>query len=90
MKKLIVILGAALLALPVHAEQGQDAERFARMKEIKLQGIDGRLSALQQDRQCVQAATTHDAMKACEQASHRAMKDLEQAQKASWESLKGR
>lgn len=90
MKPLIVVLGASLLALSVHAEQGKDTEHFAKMKEIKLQGIDGRLSAMQQDRQCVQAATTHDAMKACEQASHQAMKDVEQKQKASWESLKGK
>jgi hypothetical protein len=90
MKKLIIVLITLFAAIVVHAEQGKDAERFAKMKEIKLQGIDGRLSASQQERSCVNAAATNDAVEACAQASRQAMKEVEQQQKSSWASLKNK
>jgi hypothetical protein len=90
MKTLIAALVLSAVATAVYAEGTNDTQRFDRMKQIKLQGIDGRLSALQQDRGCVQAATTNDAMKSCEQAWRQNMQRLEQQQKSSWESLKSK
>jgi hypothetical protein len=90
MRKMIVLFITSIAAIAAHAEQGKDADRLAKVKEIRLQGIDGRVSALQQEKSCIEAATTHDALKACEQASRQTMKQLEQKQKSSWESLKNK
>jgi hypothetical protein len=59
-----------------------------RFKRIKLQGIEGRLSVLQQERTCVQAVSSMDDLKSCEQASRQGMRQVEDKQKAGWESLK--
>jgi hypothetical protein len=90
MRKLIMVFIASVAASAAHAEQGSDAERAAKVKEIRLQGIDARMGAMQQEKSCIQAATTRDAMKACEKAARQVMKDLEKQQRASWESLKSK
>lgn len=81
------IILVAIVALPVsaYAEGGNDIQKH---KEIKLQGIDGRISILQQERACVQAADNKGGVRACESASHQAMEQIMEKQKASWESMK--
>ncbi len=88
--KIMLVTIGALTALPLsaYAESGNDPQRLAKLKEVRLQGMDGRLNILQQEKACVQAASTMDDMRTCEQASHQAMDQLMEKQKASWESLK--
>ena len=77
-----------LVAISTYADGGNDPQRLANAKEIKQQGLDGRLRILQQEKSCVQAATSMDALRSCEGTSRQAMRQLEEKQKANWESLK--
>lgn len=80
----------AIVAFPASAlaEEDSDQQRTEKHKEMKLQGIEGRISILQQEQSCVQAATNRDAFRSCEQTSHQAMDQLMQKQKEGWESMK--
>lgn len=88
--KIILVTIGALAALPnsAYGDGGNDPQRLAKLKEIKQQGLDGRLSVLQQEKSCVQAAATMEVLHSCEQTSRQAMEQLQEKQKASWESLK--
>lgn len=87
---IILVTIGVLIAPPLsaYADGGNDPQRLAKLKEVKLQGLEGRLNVLQQEKSCVQAATTMDALHSCEQVSHQSMEQLMEKQKASWESLK--
>lgn len=70
---------------------GDDAkqkEMFTKMKQIKVDGIQGRISILQNALSCVNAATNHDQMKPCEEQERKATESLQQQQKAQWEAAK--
>lgn len=89
LKIILAAIGAfAVFPISAYAEGGSDPQKFAKHKEIKMQGIDSRVSILQQEKSCVQAAANPGALRACEQATHQAMEQLEEKQKASWESMK--
>lgn len=85
---LAAICALAALPVSVYGDGGSNLQRLAKLKEIKQQGLDGRLSVLQQEKSCVHAATTIDALHSCEQASNLAMEQVMEKQKAIWESLK--
>lgn len=70
------------------ADDGKRQEMFAKMKQIKVDGMQGRLNILQTALGCVNAATNHDQMKPCEEKEHQAMEALNQQQKNKWESMK--
>jgi hypothetical protein len=84
--KIILLTIGALAALPLcaYAEGGNDPQRLAKLKEVKQQGLEGRLNVLQQEKACVRAAMSMDALHSCEQASHKSMEQLIERQKASW------
>jgi hypothetical protein len=86
----VLFVTGVLIILPVvvYADNANEAQRLASLKQIKQQGLDGRLNVLQQERACVQAAATMEALHACGQASHQMMEKMHEQQKASWESLK--
>lgn len=88
--KIILVAIGAIVVLPIsaYAEGGNDMQRMEKHKEMKIQGIDGRISILQQEKACVQAATNKGAVRACESASHQAMDEFMEKQKAAWESMK--
>jgi hypothetical protein len=66
----------------------QRQEMFAQMKQIHIQGIQGRISILQTTLSCVNAASSHDQMKACREQEHQAMESLEQQQKSKMQALR--
>ena len=90
MKISIVAILALAFSSTVYA-MGDDAkqqEMFSKMKQIKVEGIQGGISILQNELNCVNAATSHDQMKPCEEQKRNAMESLQQQQKAKWEAAK--
>ncbi len=88
--RIVAILVLAFASSTVYA-MGDDAkqhEMFAKMKQIKVDGMQGRISILQNALSCVNAATNHDQMKPCEEQERKAMESLQQQQKAQWEAAK--
>lgn len=88
--RIVAILVLAFASSAVYA-MGDDAkqhEMFAKMKQIKVDGMQGRISILQNALSCVNAATSHDQMKPCEEQERKAMESLQQQQKAQWEAAK--
>lgn len=88
--RIVAILVLAFASSIVYA-MGDDAkqhEMFAKMKQIKVDGMQGRISILQNALSCVNAATSHDQMKPCEEQERKAMESLQQQQKAQWEAAK--
>jgi len=88
--RFFALLALALASSTVYA-MGDDAkhqEMFLKMKQIKVDGIQGRISILQNALSCVNSATSHEQMKPCEQQEHQAMESLNLKQKAEWEALK--
>ena len=70
---------------------GGDAKRqehFMQAKNIKLEGVRGRMAILQDGLSCVQAANDHQAMEQCDHKERSAMESLMQQQKQKWEALK--
>jgi hypothetical protein len=88
MKSTVLVLLVLAVSTAAYAEGPNDQQRLAQIKAVKMQGIDGRLSLLQQDKSCVQAASTMDAFNSCEQSWRQGMRQIEEKQKAGWESLK--
>ena len=88
--RIVAILALAFPSFVVYAT-GDDAkqhEMFTKMKQIKVDGIQGRISILQNALNCVNAATSHDQMKPCEEQERKAVESLQQQQKAQWEAAK--
>jgi len=88
--RIVAILALTFSSFMVYA-MGDDAkqqEMFTKMKQIKVDGIQGRISILQNALNCVNAATSHDQMKPCEEQERKAMESLQQQQKAKWEAAK--
>ena len=94
MKRLISALVILFLIPTAYAiEKGENweakkQEQFTRMKELKLQGLQEKISILQEAASCIQSAQNHDAMKPCEDRERNAMNDHQQRMKERWESLK--
>ena len=87
----IVAISALAFASSMGYAMGDDAkhqEMFTKMKQIKVDGIQGRIAILQNALSCVNAATGHDQMKPCEEQERKAMESLQQQQKAKWEAAK--
>lgn len=88
--RIAAILVLAFSSSMVYA-MGDDAKQhdmFAKMKQIKVDGIQGGISILQNALSCVNAATSHDQMKPCEEQERNAMESLRQQQKAKWDAAK--
>jgi Spy/CpxP family protein refolding chaperone len=66
----------------------QRQEMFSKMKQIRVEGMQGRISILQTALSCVNAATSHEQMRPCEEQAHQAMQSLEQQQRAKMEALR--
>lgn len=94
MKKTIInsmlLALCVLVVLPgaVYADGATDAQRLAILKQLRQQGLEARLNVLQQERACVYAAASLDALHACDQMSRQMMERMQDQQKASWESFK--
>ena len=88
--RLFALLALALASSAVYAmdDEAKHQEMFPKMKQIRVEGIQGRISILQTALSCVNAATSHEQMKPCEQQERQAMESLNQQQKAKWEALK--
>jgi hypothetical protein len=94
MSKILTALIASMLALSAFAadapkpDDAKKQEMFTKMKQMRVDGIQGRISLLQTAATCVNAATNHDQMKACSEKEHQAMEAFHKEQKAKRESLK--
>jgi hypothetical protein len=67
--------------------QAQTPERFKRMKEIRMHGLNTEISILQQIRGCMQKAQDHMAMENCMQQGKQSMQDLRDQQKQAWQVI---
>jgi hypothetical protein len=94
MSKILTAVAVSVIAVSAFAgdapkgDDGKRQEMFAKMKQIKVEGMQGRISILQTALSCVNAATSHDQMKPCEEKEHQAMEALNQQQKAKWDAMK--
>ena len=62
----------------------------AKTKDVKLEGLRGRISVMQEAASCVQAAGGPDAMRTCEERERSGMEQHMKRMKERWESLKPR
>jgi len=95
MKRTIVAIAlcAALPALAADKDGNWEAkkqEQFAKMKDIKVQGMRERIALMQDGLSCVQSAQNQDAMRSCEQRERSAMEQHQQRMKERWEQSKPR
>ena len=88
--RLFTVLTLILVSSTVHAmgDAAKHQEMFSKMKQIKVDGIQGRISILQTALNCVNAAISHEQMQPCEQQERQAMESLNLQQKAKWEAIK--
>lgn len=85
---MLLITGAlTMLAVTAHAGESNEVQRLAGLKQIRQQFIEGGMYALQQERACVQAAPTMEALQACDQASRQMMERMRAQQNASRDSM---
>jgi len=71
------------------AQGGQQRqEMFSKMKQIRVEGMQARITILQTALSCVNAANSHEQMRPCEEQAHQAMQSLEQQQRAKMEALR--
>ena len=84
----ILVLAFASSTVYAMGDEAKQQEMFGKMKQIKVDGLQGRISILQNALSCVNAATSHDQMKPCEEQERKAMESLQQQQKAKWEAAK--
>ncbi|MBF0415578.1 MAG: hypothetical protein HQL79_07400 [Magnetococcales bacterium] len=66
----------------------QQQQRFAKMKEFRIKGIQGHLNILQQKLTCVQGAQNRDAVRTCEEQAKLSRMTLDQQLKSQAESLR--
>jgi hypothetical protein len=89
----MVFLAAAAAAYANEQGGKSDAKRleyFAKMKDVKLQGMRERISLMQESASCVQSAQSPDAMRTCEERERSGMEQHSRRMKDRWESLKPR
>lgn len=82
--KFILAAAGAVIVLPanVYAADNNVAQKVAKLKEIRLQAIDGALIVYQQQKSCVQAASTMKALQSCGATARNAMKQLVEKERA--------
>lgn len=67
---------------------GNNPQRFAKMKEFRIKGIQGHLNILQQKLTCVQGAQNREAVRVCEEQAKLSRMTLDQQLKSQAESLR--
>ena len=89
-RTMLLIAGLALLPAAFAGGDAKRTEHFGRMKEIKVQGMQERISVMQDSVSCVRAAQSPDSMRGCEERERAAMEQVQRRQKDRWDSLKPR
>lgn len=96
MKRPLVLIALCAAFAVVHAEEkggmseAKKQEYFAKMKSVKLEALQGRISVMQAAASCIQSAQGPDAMRSCEERERSAMEQHTRQMKERWESLKPR
>lgn len=100
MKKIIMIMAmlscvSVVYAAPEKAmgnrsmvNQQMEQDIFNRFKQIRIEGIQQRISISQTALSCVQGAQKKEEMMACDEAERNAMKNLEQSQQQKLQALR--
>ena len=88
------LAGTSIAAIGADSAQqgkGDDTKRqemFTKMKQMHLEGIQNRIAVLQTAQSCVNAATTHEQLKACHDQEKKSMEALRDKQQAAMESMR--
>lgn len=83
--KRLILLGALLIAATVAQAEGAPGNPdFAKFKKDKLEGLETRISVLQEQKSCLGSASSHEDMKKC----HDSMEGKEKELKAKHEAMK--
>lgn len=88
MKK-ILLVALVLSSFSVFADHHE--ENFAEAKSKLIAHLDARIAHINKAKDCVNAATTQEALKACRQQMHaegKAMKDQWKGEKEAWKAEK--
>ncbi|MGR8935008.1 MAG: hypothetical protein ACU837_11560 [Gammaproteobacteria bacterium] len=86
----MLLLAAVLGSTSVGATDNvsPQVEKFAKVKQIRVEGIQNKLAILQKALNCVNNASDSKQMKSCEDTEKQALQALTQQQKAKREALK--
>ena len=87
---LCAVLPAAFAEEKRGEHEAKKMEHFAKMKDVKLEALRGRITVMQTAASCVQSAQNPDAMRGCEEQERSAMEQHTKHMKERWESLKPR
>ena len=72
------LIAALLTAISINtvfaADNTDKSQKIEQKKAEILQHIDRKMAHIQQEKSCVQAATSHEALKACREKAHAEMK----------------
>ncbi len=81
---------SSLLSVPVPAwaDVAADMQRLDSIRQMKSYSIERRMSMLQQERACIHAARTLDALNACDRMSRQMQESLQAQPKARQEEIK--
>lgn len=90
MKKMLIFLLVIVANSFVFAENTAEMQQqmFDQFKQIRLSGIQGRITIEETTMSCMQNAKNHDDMLQCEQDAHNSMQTLEENQKQKFMALK--
>lgn len=73
---------------PGSGNEAKHQEMFSKIKQVRIDGIQGRIAILQTALNCVNAATNHEQMESCAQQEHQAMAAHKEKQEAEREGMK--
>lgn len=84
---LVLAAVSTLSPVAVYADAAPDMQRMGYVKQMKQQDLDRRMGVLMQERGCVQAAMTMEALNACDLMARQMMQSMQGPQKAGRENL---
>ena len=87
-KAIIACVVLAFTSTVAYADDARHQEMFAKMKQVQIEGMQGRIAIMQTALSCVNAATNHQQMKTCHQQEQQALEAHKQKHQAMMESMK--
>ncbi len=93
-KRQLALLAVAIASPLAYAQSNAGSggpgnpEMFAKVKQVRVDGIQGRIGILQTALTCVNAATTHQQLRPCEQQERQALEALRHQQETQMDALR--